>query len=70
MGALPPSVAPGGWTGTLTLKLTQLTLENSWPVAATGTVEVTNLVGPANRPAALGNYKIVFPGKAPAQPTR
>lgn len=63
MSALPPSVAPGGWTGTLTLKLTRLTLDNSWPVAATGTVEVVDLVGPANRPAALGGYKVVFPAE-------
>jgi general secretion pathway protein N len=63
MGALPSSVAPGGWTGTLTLKLTQLTLDNAWPVAASGTVEITDLVGPANRPAALGGYKVVFPAE-------
>lgn len=63
MGALPPSLAPGGWTGTLTLKLTRLVLDNSWPVAAEGTVEVAQLVGPAQRPAALGNYKIVFPAQ-------
>ncbi len=63
VSALPPNVVRGGWTGTLNLKLGQLTLENSWPVAATGTVEVTDLVGPANRPAALGNYKVVFPAE-------
>ncbi len=63
VSALPSNVVRGGWTGTLTLKLGQLTLENSWPVAATGTVEVTDLVGPANRPAALGNYKVVFPAE-------
>ena len=53
----------GGWTGTLNLKLAQLALDNAWPVAATGTIEVTDLVGPANRPAALGGYKIVFPAE-------
>lgn len=63
VSALPPNVVRGGWTGTLNLKLGQLTLENSWPVAATGTVEVTDLVGPANRPAALGNYRVVFPAE-------
>jgi general secretion pathway protein N len=63
LSALPPNVVRGGWTGTLNLKLGQLTLENSWPVAATGTVEVTDLVGPANRPAALGGYKVVFPAE-------
>ena len=63
VSALPPNVVRGGWTGTLNVKLGQLTLENSWPIAATGTVEVTDLVGPANRPAALGNYKVVFPAE-------
>ena len=66
VSALPPNVVRGGWTGTLTLKLGQLTLENSWPVAATGTVEVADLVGPANRPAALGSYRVVFPAEGAA----
>ncbi len=63
VSALPPNVVRGGWTGTLSLKLGELTLENSWPVAATGTVEVADLVGPANRPAALGGYRVVFPAE-------
>src|SRR5262245_49235679 len=45
--SLPLSALPGnlvrGWTGTANLKLTQFALENAWPVAATGTVEVTDL---------------------------
>jgi general secretion pathway protein N len=63
VGALPANIVRGGWTGTMNLKLGQLVLENSWPVAAAGTVEVTDLVGPANRPAALGSYKVVFPAE-------
>jgi general secretion pathway protein N len=63
MSALPSNVAPGGWTGTLTLKFAQLTIDNAWPVAANGTAEVADLVGPANRPAALGGYKVVFPAE-------
>jgi general secretion pathway protein N len=66
MSALPPNVAPGGWTGTLTLKFAELTLDNSWPVIANGTAEVADLVGPANRPAALGGYKVIFEGAAAA----
>ena len=66
LGALPPNVAPGGWTGTLNLKLPQLTLENGWPVVANGAVEITDLVGPARRPVALGSYKIEFPAEAAA----
>lgn len=65
VGALPPNVVRGGWTGTLNLKLGQLALDNAWPTALTGTIEVIDLVGPANRPAALGSYKVVFP-EAPA----
>ena len=61
VNALPANVVRGGWTGTLNLKLTELALDNSWPVAANGTIEVTDLVGPANRPAAMGSYKVVFP---------
>jgi general secretion pathway protein N len=60
LSALPPNLVRGGWTGTVTLRLAQLALENSWPVAATGTVEIADLVGPANRPASLGGYKVVF----------
>jgi general secretion pathway protein N len=66
LGALPSNVAPGGWTGALRLKLAQLTLANGWPVAASGTVDVADLVGPANRPAALGSYKVVFPAEGAA----
>ncbi|HKS59113.1 MAG TPA: type II secretion system protein N [Steroidobacteraceae bacterium] len=66
LSALPPHIVQGGWTGTATLRLPQLTLENSWPVALTGTIEIANLVGPANRPAALGSYKVVFPESAAA----
>ena len=64
LGSLPPDIAPGGWTGTLNLKLPQLTLENGWPVAANGAVEIMDLVGPARRPVALGSYKIEFPAEA------
>jgi len=66
LGTLPANVAPGGWTGTLNLKLPQLSLENGWPVAATGAVELTDLLGPARRPVALGSYKITFPAEGAA----
>jgi general secretion pathway protein N len=67
VSALPANVAPGGWTGTLTLKFAELALDNAWPVAANGTAEVANLVGPANRPAALGGYKVIFEGGTSAE---
>ena len=61
VSSLPPNVVRGGWTGTLNLKVAQMALDNAWPTAMNGTVEVADLVGPANRPAALGGYRIVFP---------
>lgn len=68
LSALPPNVVRGGWTGTARLRLAELAIENAWPVAATGTIEVAELVGPANRPAPLGSYKVVFPeGAATAE---
>jgi general secretion pathway protein N len=63
VSALPPNVVRGGWTGTLNVKLTEAVVDNAWPVAVTGTIEVADLVGPANRPAALGSYKVVFPAE-------
>jgi general secretion pathway protein N len=61
VSALPPNIVRGGWTGTVNLQLTELAIENSWPVALNGTIVVADLVGPANKPAALGGYKVVFP---------
>lgn len=65
LSALPPNLVQG-WAGAATVKLTQLVLDNAWPVAATGTVEVADLVGPANRPIPMGGYKVVFPDGAAA----
>ena len=61
VSALPPNIVRGGWTGALNIQLSELVLYNAWPVALNGTVVVADLVGPANRPAALGGYKVVFP---------
>jgi general secretion pathway protein N len=66
LSALPPNVVQG-WTGAATIKLQQLVLDDAWPVAATGTVEVADLVGPANRPIPMGGYKVAFPGGAAAE---
>lgn len=61
VGALPQNIVRGGWTGTVNLQLAELALDNAWPVTLSGTIVVADLVGPANRPAALGGYKVVFP---------
>jgi general secretion pathway protein N len=61
LGSLPPNVVPGGWTGTLNLKLARLDLQAGWPVRIDGTIEALDLTGPARKPAQLGSYKIIFP---------
>lgn len=66
LSALPTSVAPGGWTGTVNARLAKLQLDESgWPTQVEGTVEVHDLTGPARRPANVGSYKATFP-PAPA----
>ncbi len=57
---------PGGWNGTATVKLDELALDNGVPTAIAGTIDVLELVGPANRPASMGSYRVVFP--APDSP--
>jgi general secretion pathway protein N len=66
IAALPPSVAPGGWTGTINARLASLTLENNWPTNANGTLDVAELTGPANRPANIGSYQLKFPAQGSA----
>lgn len=62
VSALPPDIAQGGWGGTLNLKLPRLVLEDGWPTQADGTIEALDLVGPANKPAEIGSYRIAFTG--------
>ena len=59
--ALPPTLFPGGWNGTLNLKLAELTVDHGWPVSAVGTIEAVDLIGPARKPAKVGSYKVVLP---------
>lgn len=61
LSALPPSVAPGGWTGIVNARLQQLELANGWPAQIEGTVEINDLTGPARRPSNVGSYKATFP---------
>jgi general secretion pathway protein N len=60
VGALPQNIVQGGWSGTLNMQLAELALVNGWPVTLNGTIVVADLVGPANRPTALGGYKVEF----------
>lgn len=61
IAALPPQMAPGGWTGSVNAKLAALTLFDGWPIAANGTIDLVNLTGPARRPANLGSFQLKFP---------
>lgn len=60
LSALPPNAIPGGWTGTLNGKFTQLTLDDGWPTEVGGTLDVVDLHGPARNPSKAGSYRIVF----------
>ncbi len=61
LAALPQQVAPGGWTGTLNLRLSNLQIAQGWPTAIDGTVEILQLTGPARSPTNIGSYKVTFP---------
>ena len=50
----------------MNLKLARLVIENGWPIEAEGGVEAIDIVGPANKPANLGGYKVTFPPDAAA----
>jgi general secretion pathway protein N len=64
LAALAAAGLPAGWTGTANARLSELVVENGLPVALTGTIDLVNLVGPANRPANLGSYRATFPSTA------
>jgi general secretion pathway protein N len=66
LSSFPPGTIPGGWAGMLVLQLEKLELANGWPTAASGTVEVVDVIGPANRQINMGRYKVTFPADAPA----
>lgn len=53
---------PGGWRGKIKAQMPEVILEDAWPVAAKGTIEVVDLTGPAQQPADIGSYRLTFPG--------
>lgn len=61
LSALPPQLAPGGWAGTMNARLAELTLVAGWPVSATGTIDLVDFTGPANRPSNLGTFQVKLP---------
>nr|WP_298727521.1 type II secretion system protein N [uncultured Steroidobacter sp.] len=60
LSALPATVIPGGWAGTVNGRFQELTLENGWPTEVNGTLEVMDLNGPARHPTKAGSYRILF----------
>ncbi len=69
LAALSGAGVPAGWKGTANAKLDELALQNGIPTAITGTIDMVDLVGPANRPASLGSYRATFPAPAAASET-
>jgi general secretion pathway protein N len=69
LSILPPNANRAGYTGTLNLKFAALMIEDSWPARADGSLEMIDLTGPAQRPANLGSFKVVFPPDAAAGDT-
>jgi general secretion pathway protein N len=41
--------------------LSNLQIEQGWPTAVAGTIEVLQLTGPARNPTNIGSYKATFP---------
>src|SRR5262245_50850502 len=60
LSALPANTIPGGWTGTINGRFSELTLEKGWPTRVNGNLEVLDLNGPARKPAKAGSYRVVF----------
>jgi general secretion pathway protein N len=61
LAALAAAGMPAGWNGLANLRLAELEIEGGIPVDVTGTIDLMNLVGPANRPASLGSFQATFP---------
>lgn len=61
ISAIPAHLAPGGWTGSLNARISELTFLEGWPVSATGTIDLVDLTGPARRPANLGTFQVKLP---------
>lgn len=60
LASLTAAGLPAGWQGTANARLEELVMEKGLPVTLTGSIDLVNLVGPANRPASLGSYRATF----------
>jgi general secretion pathway protein N len=57
---------PSGWQGTVNMNMSLIELQDYWPVSAVGTIDATNLVGPAYQPMQIGNFRVDFAGNQSA----
>lgn len=52
------------WRGRITADMSTLVIEENWPVAAVGTVDLHDLASPPPRAAALGSFRLSFAERA------
>ena len=62
LSALPPGIAPRGWSGVLRAQLQSLEIAPKTAPRAIGTVEVRSLQAPPPGGAAVGSYSVAFDG--------
>jgi hypothetical protein len=60
---------PSNWRGRVSAEFAELLIEGGWPVSARGTLDLRQLVAPPPRAAALGSFRLDFPGEAAAAET-
>ena len=65
VNALPQNVTQGGWEGTLQANFSEIVIDKGWPASAKGSLQASNLVGPARKPANIGSFKVTFPAARP-----
>ncbi len=64
LNALPLGL-PAGWRGQASGAWTEVRLEQGWPAALRGTLELDGLVAPPPRNAPVGSFHAVFPHPSP-----
>jgi general secretion pathway protein N len=68
LSALPTGSLLDGWTGSVNLDLAELVVENGWPIAAEGTVDVLDLKLLMKSLYDIGSYQLVFADAAESAP--
>jgi hypothetical protein len=60
-----PLGMPKGWQGRVTGRFDEVRIENGWPAALHGTLDLDGLVAPPPRSAVVGNFHAVLPHPRP-----